>query len=85
MIFPLGKAWKWLKSKENILFNFFLKYSCAQSVLAAICSLIVTECNVVQTAALVYLFEKVYDFREVPRRKLSAYGKSLNQCNTSVQ
>ena len=62
-----------------------IRLDCAQSVLAAICSLIVTECIVVQTEALLYLCEKVYDFYEVPWRKLSAYCKSLNQCNTSVQ
>jgi len=48
-------------------------------------SLFLTENNVVQTAALMYLYEKFYDFQEVPQRKLSAYSKSLNQCKTTVQ
>jgi len=41
----------------------------AQSVLAAICSLIVTECNVVQTAALLNLCEKFYDFSRITMKK----------------
>jgi len=38
----------------------------AQSVLALICSLIVTECSVVQAAELLYSCEKFYEFHEAP-------------------
>jgi hypothetical protein len=50
----------------------------AQSAVVTICSAIVTECDVFQTAALMYWCEKLYDFQEVPRRKLSVYGKLQN-------
>jgi len=43
-----------------------IRPDCAQSAVAAICSVIVTECNVVQTEALMYWHEKCYDFQDVP-------------------
>jgi hypothetical protein len=53
----------------------------AQSVLAAICSLIVTECNVVQTAALLNLCDKFYDFsRNIMKKTFSS-----QQITTSTQ
>jgi len=53
----------------------------AHSVIAAICSLIVTECNVVQTAAFLNLCEKFYDFsRNTMKRTFS-----LQQITKSTQ
>jgi len=43
-----------------------IRPDCAQSAVAAICSVIGTECNVVQTGELKYWYEKCYDFQEVP-------------------
>jgi len=62
-----------------------IKLDCAQSVLAAICSHIVSECYVVQNAAFLYWCEKVFDISTTTMKKNSSYGKSLNQFNTSVQ
>jgi hypothetical protein len=62
-----------------------IRLDCAQSVLAAIFGFIVTQYNVVQTAALMYLCEKFYEISRNTVKKLSAYGKSQNQCNTSFQ
>jgi hypothetical protein len=45
---------------------FVIKSDCAQSVLAAIFSIIATECSVVQAEALLYLCEKFYDVHEAP-------------------
>jgi len=46
-----------------------IKRDYAQSVLAAIRSLIVTECNVVQVEALLYRCEKFYDISRSTEKK----------------
>jgi hypothetical protein len=51
-----------------------IKPECAHSVLVAICDHIVTECNAVQTAALLYLCQKFYDIsRSTVKKTISVY------------
>jgi len=52
--------------KNTTVYILVIRPDCAQSAVAAICSVIFTECNVVQPASLMYWYEKCYDFQEVP-------------------
>jgi hypothetical protein len=51
--------------KNTTVYMPVITHDIAQSAVVAICSVIFTECNVFQTAALMYWCEKFYDFQEV--------------------
>jgi hypothetical protein len=71
----------WCNCKIYSFYILLIKPDFAWSVLAAICSLILTQYNVVQTAALLYLYEKLHDTSRSTMKKTF----SLWQITKSVQ